>query len=87
MARREASVEPDDGASHEAVVSGALKPKLNAETLYLGDNGRCFCGSKRCAGSTAHFTGYDLSGQKAEPIDAATAAQYSLRCETCGRAS
>ena len=38
------------------------KPKLRDDALYLGDNGRCFCGAH--AGVTARFTGRDLSGQR-----------------------
>lgn len=68
-----------------------LTPKLDATELYLGDNGRCFCGSLRCAGMTAHFTGRDLSGQKVAKItlrdnEALVAAiGRSFACETCGR--
>jgi hypothetical protein len=61
-----------------------MTPKLNEKTLYLGDNGRCFCGKLRCAGMTAHFTGRDLSGQRVQAVDAASAAKYGLRCAGCG---
>ncbi len=30
------------------------KPALAPYSLYLGDNGRCFCGKLECAGMTAH---------------------------------
>ena len=65
---------------------------LNTTTLYLGDNGRCFCGDLHCAGSSAHFTGRDLSGQRvmvvtpADAIEAATMGA-TLRCESCGKAA
>lgn len=61
------------------------KPALSESSLYLGDNGRCFCGKLRCAGSSSHFTGRDLSGQKCLRIDAATAREHGLRCEGCGK--
>ena len=46
------------------------QPKLKADALYLGDNGRVFCGALRCAGMTAHFTGHDLSGHRVSRITA-----------------
>lgn len=62
---------------------------LKADTLYLGDNGRCFCGELKCAGMTAHATGRDLSGQKAMAITAemvkAEPFAASLTCEGCGK--
>jgi hypothetical protein len=59
------------------------KPKLDEATLYLGDNGRCFCGRLRCAGMTAYTSGRDLSGRKVQSVRPEVAAQYGLRCETC----
>lgn len=41
--------------------------KISAETIYLGDNGRAYCGDH--LGCTAKHTGRDLSGQ---PIMAIT---------------
>lgn len=74
-------------------------PKLNPDRLYLGDNGRAFCGALRCAGMTAHSSGRDLSGQrvyKIRPEDIAEHERMSremaphreplpLACESCGR--
>lgn len=60
-----------------------MRAVLVEAALYLGDNGRCFCGKLRCAGTSAHFTGRDLSGQKVLRIDAVTAKQHGLRCEGC----
>lgn len=64
------------------------KPKLLDNALYLGDNGRCFCGAH--AGTTAKYTGRDLSGQRVMKLTAADAA-YSAskgwpaaKCETPG---
>lgn len=57
---------------------------LRADTLYLGDNGRAFCGTLRCAGQTAHFTGRDLSGQKVEALTAQEAIDNRITCEGCG---
>lgn len=36
---------------------------LRDDELYLGDNGRGFCGRRHRAGMTAHVAGRDLSGQ------------------------
>lgn len=74
-------------------------PKLSDDALYIGDNGRCFCG--RHAGMNAKFTGHDPSGQPVERVTAEHAAEYRrmaeaegfidaglmdgvLRCEDCG---
>ena len=61
---------------------------LHAEALYLGDNGRCFCGRLHHAGMTAHFTGRDLSGQAIERVTEAHQREarrmgVTLACETC----
>jgi hypothetical protein len=71
------------------------KPKLRPDRLYLGDNGRCFCGGNngRCAGSSAYFTGRDLSGQRVHAITpreilemrAFMGDDFRLRCEGCKR--
>lgn len=62
---------------------------LEADVLYLGDNGRCFCGTLACAGVTAYATGRDVSGQKVLPLTLAVLASYPdaqhLSCEGCGR--
>lgn len=63
------------------------QPVLKPDALYLGDNGRCFCGKLHCAGMTAYFTGRDLSGQRVERITPAILRVEGLariRCETCG---
>lgn len=64
------------------------KPALRDDQIYLGDNGRCFCGRLRCAGMTAHFTGRDLSGQKVHRVTDADRQELrrdgiELVCETC----
>ena len=67
----------------------AFVPVLRAGRLYLGDNGRCTCGEH--AGSTARFTGYDLSGLRMLAITPAIAQRWVREChrlpacETCGR--
>lgn len=38
------------------------KPKLKPGIIYYADNGRRIC--LECAGMSAKFTGYDISGQK-----------------------
>ena len=63
-------------------------PALEADALYLGDNGRCFCGRLHCAGMTAHFTGRDLSGQAVERVTEADQREarrmgVTLVCEGC----
>lgn len=64
---------------------------LDPDTLYWGDNGRVTCGALRCAGSTAHATGHDLSGQRMEKVkqgevvDWVRALGRPPRCETCGK--
>jgi hypothetical protein len=68
----------------------ATKPTLDERALYLGDDGRLFCGALSCAGMTAHFTARDLSGQPVELVTAETVAQFAsvgldTACETCGR--
>lgn len=42
------------------------KPKLKPGTIYSGDNGRLLC--VHCAGMSAKFTGYDLSGHRVIPL-------------------
>ncbi len=67
-----------------------MKTKLNPDTIYLGDNGRAFCGALRCAGVTAHGTGRDLSGQPVaalpHPNDIRHALSVGIQCECCGKA-
>lgn len=59
------------------------KVALREDTLYLGDNGRATCGKMRCAGSTAYFSGCDLSGQALQAITAREAIEHGIRCERC----
>lgn len=70
-----------DGASDNGRQEGTM---LGEDTLYLGDNGRAFCGKPRCAGMTASYTGRDLSGQKVEAITAREAIDHGIKCEGCG---
>ena len=59
------------------------------ETVYLTDNGRGLCGAH--LGSSARYTGRDISGQEVLPITAEIAALskleygYTPACEECGR--
>ncbi len=68
-----------------------LEPKLSEDVLYFGDNGRIFCGSVRCSGATAHFTGRGISGQKVEKISWPDAGAFQVStgswpaCELCGK--
>ena len=63
------------------------KPKLSPTDLYLGDNGRCFCGEH--AGASAKYTGRDISGQRVHKVSDADRAEaiaegFTLACETPG---
>jgi hypothetical protein len=60
--------------------------RLNGAALYLGDNGRCFCGTH--AGVTAQATGRDLSGQRVHKVTEGDHAYMAsigscIKCETC----
>ena len=57
------------------------KRKLKETALYLGDNGRVFCGTLRCAGQSSYFTGRDISGQRVMELSPEDAAGFA--CETC----
>lgn len=41
-------------------------PVLDDRTLYLGDNGRCYCGEH--SGMSARYTGRDISGNEVLPL-------------------
>lgn len=63
-----------------------MKAKLSPTALYLGDNGRCFCGEH--AGSSAKYTGRDISGQRVMKVTDAMCKAEGIRlaCEKpyCG---
>ena len=66
-----------------------LRPVLREDVLYLGDNGRCFCGRLHHAGASAYFTGRDLSGYRVQRVTAAERRNaermgVTLACEACG---
>jgi hypothetical protein len=70
--------------------AGAEIMRVHDQSIYLGDNGRCYCGEH--LGYTAKATGRDLSGQavyRVTPEDAreAQAMGATLTCEQprCGR--
>lgn len=62
-------------------------PILAPDSLYSGDNGHIFCGS--CAGGSAKYTGYDLSGMKVAKLTSLDAELFTeftgavMQCETC----
>lgn len=68
-----------------------IQGKLNPDRLYLGDNGRAFCGALVCAGASSYYTGRDLSGQVVymmTPEDVQAFARETgkvPRCEGCGK--
>ena len=62
--------------------------KLDPDAIYLGENGRAFCGTH--AGATAAYTGRDLDGRpvhRVTPRDVCDGQEIGVtfRCETCGR--
>ena len=59
-------------------------PALRPDVLYLGDNGRAFCGLLACAGMTAYWSGHDLSGEAVAPLTPQEAHEYRITCEGCG---
>ena len=78
------------GRTYGYKASERMAHVLDAAHLYLGDNGRCFCGALKCAGMTAHFSGRDLSGQRVmqlrpEDNNAPGLEAPGFRCETCGK--
>ena len=87
-------MDPRDPSERVAMDANAHRaeptPVLRADALYLGDNGRCFCGRLHHAGMTAHFTGRDLSGQQVHRVTEADQREARrmgvvLACEGCGR--
>lgn len=67
-------------------------PVLKPDAIYIGDNGRSFCGEH--AGATAKYTGRDLSGLEVFLVTPERALEYSrlskggrVTCETCGKAA
>jgi hypothetical protein len=67
------------------------EPALDPDTLYIGDNGRVFCGKSPCAGSSALYTGRDISGARVDRLSPGdiqawiTEAGTAPECEGCGR--
>lgn len=60
---------------------------VHDERIYLGDNGRVYCGAH--LGATAKATGRDLSGQPILAVDRRMEQEFlggaSLMCERCGK--
>jgi hypothetical protein len=61
---------------------------IQAETIYLTDNGAAYCGDH--LGTSAKYTGRDISGQPIEPITPPMVAEakamgWTPACEQCGR--
>ena len=63
-------------------------PINQPKALWFCDNGACYCTDH--LGSSALYTGRDISGQRIERVTASDALEAakiygaSLRCETCG---
>ena len=72
----------------EDVTAMTDRSKTHPDTLFLTDNGACYCGEH--LGSSARFTGRDISGQEIVPVcqrDVAEFASWGLKptCERCGK--
>jgi len=64
------------------------RPVLRDDALYLGDNGRCYCGA--CSGMSARYTGRDISGQRVHRVTprahrAFQRAGHDVACDRCGK--
>lgn len=61
-----------------------MRPVLKDATLYLGDNGACYCGEH--SGTIARYTGRDLSGQRVFAITPEMAREIGriVKCEQPG---
>ena len=65
------------------------RSKTHPDTLFLTDNGACYCGSH--LGASARFTGCDISGQAILQVTPEIAKQsvdgfgMVLKCEQCGK--
>lgn len=62
--------------------------KINDATIYLTDNGAALCGEH--LGTSAKYTGRDISGQPIEPVTPAmvreaTELGWEVKCEHCGK--
>ena len=59
------------------------KPLLKPDALYMGDGGRIFCGKH--AGTSALYTGRDISGQRVERVNVEQWKREGVvpQCETC----
>ncbi len=61
---------------------------VRPDTIYLTDNGRALCGAH--LGSSARYTGRDISGQPILPLTPADVREsvadgWHPSCETCGK--
>lgn len=61
-------------------------PVLDDEALYYTDNGAVYHG--RCCGSSARYTGRDISGQRVDRVTladfaAAKSEGWPIECEDC----
>ena len=76
----------------------AMKPILDEDALYMGDNGRIFCGRVTCAGNSAAYAGRTISGHRVRRLSLLDAQAWrdemisvgcshlaEMRCETCGK--
>ena len=77
------------GVSIVSVRWGMKTNRLNPDRLYLGDNGRLFCGTLAHAGMTAFFSGRDVSGQRVHAVPVSGIGEHMavtwrrLQCEGC----
>jgi hypothetical protein len=67
------------------------RPALDEDSLYIGDNGRVFCGRLPCPGMSAYYSGRTISGQRVDRLSAGdirawiAATGDAPECEGCGR--
>jgi hypothetical protein len=73
------------------MTTASMTPVLDASVVYVcGD--RFVCGTPRCAGSTALYTGHGLNGEKIRRVDARDVKEWAgyglgpIVCE-CGARS
>lgn len=66
------------------------KPVLNESNLYFGENGMSHCGSLRCAGMTAVYTGKTRDGAPVVKVKDSDHELFlrefgrAVTCEVCG---
>ena len=60
----------------------AMKPVLEDDALYCGDNGRILCGA--CSGCSARYSGRDISGHRVVRLTRADAEAFEADMKRYG---